>query len=39
MSDRNPKSDRISSVYKISVESDRIPIGIQYGSDEIRLSE
>ncbi len=37
--DHNPELNRISSVYKISAESNRIPIGIQYGSDGIRLSE
>ncbi len=33
------ESDRISLVYKIFVESDRISIGIRYVSDEIRLLE
>jgi hypothetical protein len=33
MSDRNQESDRILSVYKISVGFHRISIGIRYGSD------
>ena len=33
MSDRNRESDRILSVYKVSVGFHRIAVGIRYGFD------